>query len=119
MQPFVHLHVHSQFSILDGQASIKAIVNKVTITETVDTTYKYEISYEIYICFDNNLDKPQDGPYGFVQFMSYTPDENTNGYENSTTITKDNSRILWTDKCDSCEIRRTGVIGKDGFLQNE
>lgn len=28
MQPFVHLHVHSQFSILDGQASIKAIVNK-------------------------------------------------------------------------------------------
>ena len=28
MQPFVHLHVHSQFSILDGQASIKALVNK-------------------------------------------------------------------------------------------
>lgn len=28
MQPFVHLHVHSQYSILDGQASIKALVNK-------------------------------------------------------------------------------------------
>ena len=28
MQPFVHLHVHSQFSILDGQASVKALVNK-------------------------------------------------------------------------------------------
>ena len=28
MYPFVHLHVHSQFSILDGQASISAIVNK-------------------------------------------------------------------------------------------
>ena len=51
--------------------------------------------------------------------MSYTPNENTNGYENSTTITKDNNRILWTDMCDSCEIRSTGVVGKDGVLQNE
>lgn len=28
LQPFVHLHVHSQFSLLDGQASIEGIVNK-------------------------------------------------------------------------------------------
>ncbi len=28
MIPFVHLHVHSQYSILDGQASIKSLVNK-------------------------------------------------------------------------------------------
>ena len=28
MQPFVHLHVHSQYSILDGQASINALVDK-------------------------------------------------------------------------------------------
>lgn len=28
MQPFVHLHVHSQFSVLDGQASIPALVDK-------------------------------------------------------------------------------------------
>ncbi|MCH5247782.1 MAG: DNA polymerase III subunit alpha [Muribaculaceae bacterium] len=28
MEPFVHLHVHSQYSILDGQASIEALVNK-------------------------------------------------------------------------------------------
>ena len=26
--PFVHLHVHSQFSVLDGQASIPALVDK-------------------------------------------------------------------------------------------
>ena len=26
--PFTHLHVHSQYSILDGQASIKALVEK-------------------------------------------------------------------------------------------
>ncbi|MEG1617289.1 MAG: DNA polymerase III subunit alpha [Bacteroidales bacterium] len=28
MQPFVHLHVHTQFSILDGQAAIPALVDK-------------------------------------------------------------------------------------------
>ena len=28
MQNFVHLHVHSQYSLLDGQASIKALVDK-------------------------------------------------------------------------------------------
>ena len=28
MHPFVHLHVHSQYSVLDGQASIKALVDK-------------------------------------------------------------------------------------------
>ena len=28
MQPFVHLHVHSQYSVLDGQASVKALVDK-------------------------------------------------------------------------------------------
>ncbi len=28
MQPFVHLHVHSHYSILDGQASIQALVDK-------------------------------------------------------------------------------------------
>lgn len=28
MTPFVHLHVHSQYSLLDGQASISGLVNK-------------------------------------------------------------------------------------------
>ena len=28
MHPFVHLHVHSQYSVLDGQASIPALVDK-------------------------------------------------------------------------------------------
>ena len=28
MQDFVHLHVHSQYSILDGQASIQKLVDK-------------------------------------------------------------------------------------------
>lgn len=28
MQPFVHLHVHSYYSVLDGQASLKGLINK-------------------------------------------------------------------------------------------
>ncbi|MDD2525206.1 MAG: PHP domain-containing protein, partial [Bacteroidales bacterium] len=28
MQDFIHLHVHSQYSLLDGQASIQALVDK-------------------------------------------------------------------------------------------
>lgn len=28
MKPFVHLHVHSQYSLLDGQASISALIDK-------------------------------------------------------------------------------------------
>ncbi len=28
MHPFIHLHVHSQYSVLDGQASISALVDK-------------------------------------------------------------------------------------------
>lgn len=28
MEPFVHLHVHSQFSLLDGQAAINDLVDK-------------------------------------------------------------------------------------------
>lgn len=28
MQPFIHLHVHTQYSVLDGQASVPALVDK-------------------------------------------------------------------------------------------
>lgn len=28
MLPFIHLHVHTQFSVLDGQASVPALVDK-------------------------------------------------------------------------------------------
>ena len=28
MQPFVHLHVHTQYSLLDGQASVDALIEK-------------------------------------------------------------------------------------------
>ena len=28
MSPFIHLHVHTQYSVLDGQASVTALVDK-------------------------------------------------------------------------------------------
>ena len=28
MEPFIHLHVHTQYSLLDGQASIDALIDK-------------------------------------------------------------------------------------------
>ena len=28
MEPFIHLHTHTQYSILDGQASIKKLIKK-------------------------------------------------------------------------------------------
>ena len=27
MEPFIHLHVHTQYSLLDGQASIDALID--------------------------------------------------------------------------------------------
>ena len=78
------------------------------------STYKYTVSYNIYIEFDNNLDNPQDGPYAFCQFMFYTPNESNIGYENCKKITKDGWRALWTDKCNSYEVRANGIVRKDG-----
>lgn len=55
-------------------------------------------------------------PYAFVQIMSYTPGENTDGYEDAVGIVKDegtmSERTLWTDKCSSCEFRANGVVAK-------
>ena len=33
MRDFVHLHVHSQYSLLDGQASVKGLVDKALADE--------------------------------------------------------------------------------------
>ena len=46
--------------------------------------------------------------------MFYTPEEDNTGYENASTITKDGWRTLWTDNCNSYEIRRNGIVRKDG-----
>jgi hypothetical protein len=46
--------------------------------------------------------------------MFYTPNESNVGYENCKKITKDGWRALWTDKCNSYEVRAKGIVRKDG-----
>ena len=43
MIPFTHLHVHSQYSILDGAASVSALVNKAK-KDGVETAFDRAIS---------------------------------------------------------------------------
>ena len=39
MEPFIHLHVHTQYSLLDGQASIDALIDKAYKDGTVSYTH--------------------------------------------------------------------------------
>ena len=93
---------------INNKSGVKEIVNKVTIISDENSNYKYKISYEIFIGFDNNIENPADGPYGYVQFMSHTPNEGTDGYERASMITKDGNRVLWIDDCKSYGINRSG-----------
>ena len=94
--------------------NINRIVNQVTVTDRGDNFdgFRYEISYEIYISFPNNVDSP-DGPYAYVQLMSYTPGETHDGYENATQITKDGDRDLWKDDGNSYNFRANGIAERD------
>ena len=40
MRQFVHLHVHSQYSLLDGQASISKLIDKAIADGLDDTPYR-------------------------------------------------------------------------------
>lgn len=103
---------------VNNTTKMKYLGYKVTVIENEATAkFRYTISYEVYISFDNNLAAPQDGPYAYIQFMSLTPGESTEGYENSKKITKDpgsqSERALWTDKCNSFEFRKDGIVSVD------
>ena len=70
MSPFVHLHVHSQYSLLDGQASIQGIVDKaiadgmpgVAITD-------HGVMYGIKE-FINYVNKKNKGPQGEIKDLT-------------------------------------------------
>ena len=81
--------------------------------------FRYELSYEIYLGFENNKENPADGPYAFVQMMSCTPGESKVGYENSIRIVKDEDRKLWADDCKSYEFREDGIVARDTGTNNE
>jgi len=84
------------------------------IENPANSTYRYTVSYNIFIEFPNNLDNPQDDSYAFAEFMFMVPGEDNSGFENATIKTKDNERDLWKDKCKSYEIHSQGITRKDG-----
>ena len=96
---------------INNTTNVKDIVYKVTVTENDNgSTYKYTISYEVFVKFNNNFENPNDGPYGYLQMMGMTPNEDNTGYENATTITKDGKRVLWKDKCVSYRFSSRGIV---------
>ncbi|MBQ8559822.1 MAG: hypothetical protein IJ439_07590 [Tyzzerella sp.] len=106
---------------LDGTASInnetnvKGVTNIVTINdrgEDYEQGYRYEIRYEIFIEFENNLSNPQDGPYAFVHFKHHMPGETEGGFENSYKEHRDSNRYLYQDDCSSYEFRKRGIVAK-------
>ena len=99
---------------INKEDNVKKIVNQVTVADRgAEADFRYVISYEIFIEFDNNLENSQDGPYAFVQIMSFTPNETDEGYEKAVKITKDGNRELWTDNCKSYTFHAAGIDGKD------
>ncbi len=103
-------------SWFNNYANIKNVTNQVTISDKGEDSaedYRYEICYEIFIEFDNNLENPADGPYAFVQFKHHMPGETEEGFENSYKEHRDSNRHLWQDYCNSYEFRATGIVKKD------
>ena len=98
---------------VNNNRNIKNIINQVSISKAENGKYTYEISYEVFIEFDNNLENPQDGPYAYVKFMSHTPNESEDGYSNSVPITKDYDRVLWTDDCNSYGFNKECIYMSD------
>ncbi|MBQ8559820.1 MAG: hypothetical protein IJ439_07580 [Tyzzerella sp.] len=101
---------------INSDLNVTALEYKCTVTDrgaNYADGYRYELSYEIYLGFENNKAYPEDGPYAFIQFMSHTPGETEDGYEKAETITKDGDRKLWTEESKSVEFRESGAVGKD------
>ena len=65
--------------------------------------FSYKVFYELHLGFEN------DSSNAFVRFLSYTPLESIEGYENSVQIIKDDNRIFWTDDCLSYKINQNGI----------
>ena len=96
---------------LNNDYKVKDLAYHVSVSSNpLDAAYKFTITYEVFIKFDNNLESPQDGPYGYLKMMSMTPGEDTTGYENTTTILKDDYRELWTDHCVSYRFSNDGIV---------
>lgn len=99
----------------NNSSNLGTVKNHVTITdrgEDYEAGYRYEICYEIFIPFANNVGSA-DGPYAYVQFKHHMPGETDEGFEYAYKEFRDNARYLWQDNCNSYEFRNTGIVMKD------
>ncbi|MBO4573494.1 MAG: family 43 glycosylhydrolase [Clostridia bacterium] len=102
---------------INNSYNVKKFIHEVTLTDRGEgfAGRRYMINYEIYIGFDNNLNAA-DGPYAYVQIMSYAPGDGIDGYEKLKTVTKDGVRTLWTENCNSIVFHFGGADEKEGYF---
>ncbi len=72
-------------------------------------SYRYTISYRMFIGYQNNWEAPTRNPYSYIKFYSYTPNETT-GYK---TVVERDGRTLYTDNCSSYNIGAVGIVRKE------
>ncbi len=93
MQPFVHLHVHSQFSVLDGQASVSALVDK-AISDGMRG---------IALTDHGNM-------FGIKEFFNYTKKKNSKYQDAIKSLQKELNEI--TDDTENAEEKRAEIEAK-------
>src|SRR5262249_13055993 len=144
MPEFVHLHLHTDYSLLDGACGVPGLVKRVSevgqkavamtdhgniygTVEFVDEAEKYKIKpivgCELYICKkdDHNIERtpPEGDPYNHLLVLA----ENEEGYRNLIKITSEASlhgfyykpRISKKFLADHAR----GLIGLSGCLAGE
>ena len=84
MTPFIHLHVHSQYSVLDGQASIKALVDK-----AIDNGMR-----GLAITDHGNM-------FGIKEFFDYVKKKNSDVDSEIKTLTKELKALKETEVVDN------------------
>ena len=102
----------------NSSTNIRNVTNNVTISdrgENYSEGYRYAISYDIFIEFDNNLENPADGPYAYAQFKHHMPGETTEGFEYIRREHRDNNRYLYQDCGNSREFRSSGIVSLDHY----
>ena len=97
MTPFIHLHVHSQYSVLDGQASIKALVDK-----AIDNGMR-----GLAITDHGNM-------FGIKEFFDYVKKKNSDVDSEIKTLTKELKALKETEVVDN-----TLVSEKEAALNEE
>ncbi len=142
MTDFVHLHLHSEYSLLDGAAAIKKVIKatkemgmtSLAITdhgsmygciefynEAIKNGIKPIIGCEVYTAPGSRFDKPSDGtkPYGHLVLLC----KNEKGYQNlMELVTKSNTEGFYYKPRVDMELLRThsdGLIALSACLRGD